>query len=440
MDEVVRELQDWIRIPSVGADPTCAQAMHDAADWTADRLRTFCPSVEQVDLGGPGPLVIGRVPASRNAGSAPTYLIYGHYDVQPAGEGWTSDPFDPVIRDGWIHGRGSSDDKGQFLALIKAVELLVHDADLALNIVFLADCAEETLGEESSAWLRGHREGLAGAILFDSSFLDERTPVINISTRGLVRFEVTCRTGRQDLHSGLAGGAARNAYHELVDLLHGILPRSGVLPRELMKDLIPPSESELERWSRLVGGDELLTAQGGQPADANAAEEYYLRTWARPSLDIHDFSSSSSGGGRTVVVTEATVHASIRLAPGQRPEQVIEFLEYTLDRARAQAPGVEFEFAVLSRTSPSFVDEEGSLIRACRSAFEQVWGITPEVLRAGGTLPFVATLTELRMPFLLTGLHLPEGNAHGPNEKLKLSHLHDGVRLVIAMLKELGTS
>lgn len=437
MDELVGELQDWIRIPSIGADPQCAAAMQAAADWTAARMRRFCSGVEFVDLGGPGPLVIGHVAASHRSDTAPTYLIYGHYDVQPAGDGWTCDPFDPVIRDGWIHGRGSSDDKGQFLALITAVDILSQRKDLNVNIVFLADSAEETLGVESSTWLREHRAGFAGALLFDSSFLDEHTPVINTSTRGLVKFELTCRTASHDLHSGLAGGAAKNAYHELIDLLHGLLPRDGQLPEPLMRNAIAPTSGELERWSQLVSGEALLTAQGGTPADPTAAAEYYLRTWARPSLDIHGFRTSSSDVGRTVVIAEATVSASVRLAPGQTPEQVVEFLQHTIESAR-ESSGAEFGLVVTSTTSPSFSDENSDLLRAGRRAFEQVWGITPQFLRAGGTLPFVATLTELEMPFLLSGLHLPEGNAHGPDEKLKLSHLYDGVRLVIAILKELG--
>lgn len=437
MDDLVRELQEWIRIPSIGADPQYADAMQAAADWTANRLRTFCTEVGFVDLDGPGPLVIGRVPASHRADTAPTYLIYGHYDVQPAGDGWTSDPFDPVIRDGWIHGRGSSDDKGQFLALITAVDILKQRADLAVNIVLLADSAEETLGVESSTWIRANHAGLAGALLFDSSFLDEHTPVINTSTRGLVKFELTCRTASHDLHSGLAGGAAMNAYHELIDVLHGLLPRDGRLPEPLMRNAIAPSDDERKRWSHLVSGEALLTAQGGTPADPAAAAEYYLRTWARPSLDIHGFRSSSSDVGRTAVIAEATVSASIRLAPGQTPQQVVEFLQHTIETARASS-GAGFELVVTSMTSPSFSDEHGELLRAGRVAFEQVWGIAPQFLRAGGTLPFVATLSELGMPFLLSGLHLPEGNAHGPDEKLKLSHLYDGVRLVIAILKELG--
>lgn len=439
MAALVEDLQDWIRIPSIGADPQHADDMQSAAEWTAQRLRAFGSEVEFVELGGPGPLVIGRVAASQGADTAPTYLIYGHYDVQPAGEGWTCDPFDPIIKDGWIYGRGSSDDKGQFLSLIAAVDSLSQQAALGVNIVFLADSAEETLGLESSTWLRQHCAGLAGALLFDSSFLNEQTPVINTSTRGLVKFELTCRTASNDLHSGLAGGAAKNAYHELIDLLHGLLPRDGFLPEPLMRNAIAPTNAELERWSHLASGASLLAAQGGTPADPSAAAEYYLRTWARPALDIHGFRSSSAEPGRTVVIAEATVSASIRLAPGQTPEQVVAFLNGTLDAARASSVA-EFELSVTSCTNPSFSDESSELLRVGRAAFEEVWGITPQFLRAGGTLPFVATLTELGLPFLLSGLHLPEGNAHGPDEKLKLTHLYDGVRLVIAILKELGTS
>ncbi len=182
----------------------------------------------------------------------------------------------------------------------------------------------------------------------------------------------------------------------------------------------------------------MLTSQGGIPADATAADEYYLRTWARPSLDLHGIAPDVDADPRSVVVSSARARGSVRLAPGQSPDTVVRFLERRVREAEQARPGSRWSLRIASETHPSFTSESSPLIATGVAAFERVWGRTPQVLRAGGTLPFLATLGELGIPFLLSGLHLPEGNAHGPDERILERHLIDGVHLVTTMLAELG--
>jgi acetylornithine deacetylase/succinyl-diaminopimelate desuccinylase-like protein len=434
-ESVLADLLEWIRIPSISASADHVQDVRAAGEWLAAYLRRLTPDVEILEREGHAPLVIGRVPASAAFPDAPTFLCYGHYDVQPAGGTWTYAPFDAVVDGEWILGRGSSDDKGQFITLLKGAELLIEQGALPVNLLFIGDGEEETLGSFSSDWLREQRQRFDGAIIFDSSFLDMHTPVINISTRGLVAFTITCRTGVNDLHSGLAGGAGMNAFHELVKLLHDILATDGELAKDFSAGAIAPSEQELQQWAALPSGHDLLTAQGGRPADSAAAAEYYLRTWARPSLDIHGFFGGSPTEHKTIVVSEAGVNASIRLAPGQQAATVIAALESRLESARIS--GGDFELTIASTTPASFVSPDGPLISAGVDAFREVWARETAVLRAGGTLPFVATLGDLEIPFLLTGFHVPEGNAHGPDEKFPLPHLFKGVRFVMSLLRRL---
>lgn len=434
--EVLHELIEWVRIPSVGAEPDHAPDLMVAADWLERYLRRFSANVERLERDGSAPLIVGTVPASKNSQSAPTYLCYGHYDVQPAGDGWTQSPFDPVEKDGWLFGRGSSDDKGQFLTLLKAAELLVANGELPINLVLLGDGEEEILGGFSSDWLRDHAGEFAGAIVFDSSFLDRETPVINISTRGLVYFTIHCRTAKNDLHSGLAGGAAMNAFHELIALLHTLLPNDGRLANEWCVGATPPTPAELADWQHLVSGAKMLADQGGRPADPNAEAEYYLRTWALPSLDIHGFTGGSPTAQKTIVVSEASVKASFRVAPGQNPESIIAALKARVEAASSS--GADFNLQILSITPPSFVSRESALVAAGSAAFAEIWGKEPLILRAGGSLPFIATLAAFEIPFLLTGFHLPEGNAHGPDEKFLISHLYDGIRFVITLFRSLS--
>lgn len=435
--DVLHELIEWIRIPSVGAESDHVADLISAADWLECYLGRFGTSVKRIERDGNAPLIVGTILASTSSRSAPTYLCYGHYDVQPAGDGWTHNPFDPLEEDGWLYGRGSSDDKGQFLTLLKAAELLALDGELPINLVFLGDGEEEILGGFSSDWLRNHADDFDGAIIFDNSFLARETPVINISTRGLVYFTIHCRTGSNDLHSGLAGGAAMNAFNRLIVFLHTLLPIDGRLADEWRVGAIPPTSAELADWNHLISGHEMLASQGGRPADPKAEAEYYLRTWALPSLDIHGFVGGSPTAQKTAVVSEASVSASFRLAPGQNPESIITALQLRVDAAnRGEA---NFSLNISSITSPAFVSGESALVSAGSNAFVEIWGKKPMILRAGGTLPFVATLSGLQIPFLLTGFHLPEGNAHGADEKFLISHLFDGVRFAMTLFRSLSS-
>lgn len=433
--ELLEELKQWVRIPSISGVAGHSQDLLAAAAWTASRLSRFCTDVTVTD--DDPPLVIGKVNASRRP-AAGTYLIYGHYDVQAVGPGWTMEPFAAHDDGEWIYGRGTSDDKGQFLTLIRAVELLSEVDALGIDVVFLADGAEETLGQQSCDWLRKHANGITGGILYDSSFLDSETPVINYSTRGLVEFEISCTTGERNLHSGLAGGVALNAYHVLIDIVGDLLSKSGRLPEPLMQGTIPATAEEQAEWRELVPGPDILSAQGGRPADAQAADEYYLRTLALPSLEIHDIRQRQEGAAKTAIVTDALVRGSMRLAPGQSATMISSSLSELLDTLAKRYPAADVHVEFLSQTDPSFCAQTNALIEAGVTAFEQVWGRTPKVLRAGGTLPFTAALSEMGIPYLLSGLHLPEGNAHGPDEKFKLQHLYDGVKLSYTLLSELG--
>ena len=432
---VLDELIEWIKIPSISGVRESHADLVRGGEWLRDRLVRFCDDVQMTD--DDAPLVVARISAT-DLPAAGTYLVYGHYDVQPVGSGWTREPFGAEVDEGWIHGRGSSDDKGQFIALIRAIEMLAQVGKLGINVVILADGDEEALGQTSSEWLQSNASDIDGAILYDSSFLNENTPVINTSTRGLIDFRLKCVTGEKNLHSGLAGGVALNALHVLVDVLAQVLPHRGRLPEPFHAGVIAPSESEVHGWNSLPSGSDLLAAQGGREADPGAASEYYMRTLALPSLDLHEIAVPDGGSARTAVITTATARASIRLAPGQDADELIGVLTNVIEECEARIPTATLSLEVMSKTNPSLCDEDEPLIAAGVAAFERVWKQPVKVVRAGGTLPIVAEMTRQKMPFLLTGLHLPEGNAHGPDEKFKLSHLYDGIRMSCLVLDHLG--
>src|SRR5215207_1705249 len=219
MTALREELESWLRIPSVSTGGGDAAALEEACAWACERIEAAGGRAEQVSLGGGHPMAVGELRCSRPG--APTVLSYGHYDVQAAGpeDDWESPPFEPTERDGRLYARGAADDKGNFLPLLHVGCELARAGELPVNLRFLVE-GEEEIGSPSvlERLLSGEDEADC-AIVFDSLMVDERTPAISVSARGLAQAEVEVRTGRRDLHSGLYGGAVLNAAHVLIAML-----------------------------------------------------------------------------------------------------------------------------------------------------------------------------------------------------------------------------
>ena len=203
-----------------------------AAEWVRDFIRDAGGTCEVVDWHGQ-PLAIGELRASANADAAPTVLCYGHFDVQPPDplELWDSPPFEPEVRDGYLYGRGSVDDKGQLYMLLSAARELAQAGELPVNVRFCCDGEEETGGHSIVEFLEADERGADAAIIFDSGMIRRDVPAFNLATRGMAYFHVTLRTGERDLHSGMYGGAALNAAHALMQTLSAVVSHDGTLAR-----------------------------------------------------------------------------------------------------------------------------------------------------------------------------------------------------------------
>jgi acetylornithine deacetylase/succinyl-diaminopimelate desuccinylase-like protein len=318
------ELREFLRIPSVSADPALAARVREAGEWVCEFVRGAGGTAELLDWHGQ-PLAIGEIRASRDAESAPTVLCYGHFDVQPPDplELWESPPFEPEIRGEHLYARGVADDKGQLYLLLSAARGLAQAGELPVNVRFACDGEEETGGHSILDYLQSDDErGADAAVIFDSGMIGRGVPAFNIATRGLVYFHVTLRTGERDLHSGLFGGAALNAAHALIRTLGAVVAADGRLADPLRQGIQPPSAEELAGWRSLPSGGQELSAQGANPADARAADEFYVRTFAEPALDINGVESGSPHLQKTVLPVQASANVSIRLAPVQDVAQI----------------------------------------------------------------------------------------------------------------------
>jgi acetylornithine deacetylase/succinyl-diaminopimelate desuccinylase-like protein len=260
--------------------------------------------------------------------------------------------------------------------------------------------------------------------------------VFEIATRGICYFHVRVRTGQRDLHSGLFGGGALNAVHALLETLSGVLPRDGVLPEPLRAGVVLPTDEEIASWSELESGADVLAAQGARPADGRAVQEFYLRTWAEPAVDVHGVAGGEPHIQKTVLPVFAEANLSIRLAPGQDDVELAATMERLL---RESAPaGAELEVECLAKAPASLVRPDEPAIRLGSDAFERVVGARPLLLRVGGSLPVMAALEEKGVPTILTGFDLPEGNIHSPNERFRVEHIPLGVATAQELYRELA--
>jgi acetylornithine deacetylase/succinyl-diaminopimelate desuccinylase-like protein len=438
MDQAwLAELSEWLRIPSVSADPAHSEDVRRAGEWLCERIGEAGGTCELADWQGQ-PLALGELRASSGADQAPTVLVYGHFDVQPPDplDEWESPPFEATVRDEWLYARGVADDKGQLYLLLKAAAQLAVEGALPVNVRFACDGEEETGGHSIVDYLTRDERGADACVIFDSDMIARGRPAFNVATRGLCYFHVTVRTGERDLHSGMYGGAALNAVHVLTDVLAAVQQRDGRLAEPLRAGLAPPTEEELASWAELPPGADELAGQGARPVDARAAGEFYLRTWAEPALDVNGVGGGSPQLQKTVLPVLAEANVSIRLAPGQDPHAVAAAFE-RLVRDAAPA-GADVDLDLWSWSEPGLVDPTSRAIRLGLDAFERALGTRPLLIRSGGTLPIVPALAQKGIPTVLTGFALPQSNVHSPNERILVEYVPLGVAAARELFSAFG--
>lgn len=433
LDALVHEAADWLRIPSISAGARNPEALQEAALWAHRRVLAAGGTCELVGTSGGAPLVVGELRAAR--ADAPTVLIYGHYDVQDPGDEslWASSPFEPDIRDGRIHARGASDDKGNFLPLLHVACAMADAGALGVHVRVLIEGAEETGSEDVNHWVLADARGADAVIVFDSGMVDADTPALTVATRGMVFAHLEVRTGERNAHSGMYGGAALNAFHALHRILAAVLPGAdGRLPAELRAGIEPPAPAELAGWASLPGGARQLAEIGARPADAEAASEFHVRTTADASLDVHHV---SGGEVRTIVPPVARADLSVRLAPGQDPVAIGGALERLL---RAALPdGAELKLSC-DLASPSRFDPADPALRLAAAAMGRALGTAPAVVRTGGSLPILASFMERGIPAVVSGFGLPQDNIHAPDESYAIASLDMGRRSARALYEDLA--
>jgi len=424
----------------VSADPAHAADVVAAAEWVAQHIRAAGGTAELVPWNGGRPLVLGEIPASSAPESAPTVLCYAHFDVQPPDplDLWESPPFELTERDGKLYARGVADDKGNLFVLVEAAAELAEAGELPVNVRFAFDGEEEVGGDSIVQWVERDEGRADAALILDGAMVRRGQPVFYVGVRGMLYFHVRVRTGTTDMHSGMFGNAALNASHALMAALAAVLPdRDGRVPEPLRAGVAPPSEEELAAWAELPPGSEQLSHYGAAPIVPGAEREFYVRTFADTSVDVNGFASGSPDLVKTVLPVEARANVSIRLAPGQEPDEIRETFERLV--REAAPPGAEVEIVVRNSARPALTPVDAPALRLAEDAFERAVGRRPLLVRAGGTLPVYAALVDRGLPTLATGFGIEsECNVHAPNENVPEDMVSVGVAAMREVFRRLG--
>lgn len=443
MEEVLKDLMEWLRIPSVSALPEYGVSVREAAEFTAKLFDKA--GLEEVRLieGEGYPLVYGEW---MHAEGKPTLLCYGHYDVQPAEpfELWRTPPFEPTIEGVNLYARGAADDKGLAIILIKAVEhYLAKGEALPVNVKFLFEGEEESGGDHISAYVKANVEALqADAVLIcDTEMFAPELPTICVGLRGIVYGELSVRTGETDLHSGVYGGTVPNAILAAAQIVSALKDEEGrVRVPGFYDGILEPGEAEKASWAALPFDVEHYKQDEAQvfALTGEPGFDVFERTWARPTLEVHGIRGGFVGeGSKTVIPCEALVKLSCRLVPGQEPEDIADKLAQAI--VDAAPVGAKTSLRILGKSKAALVDPEDIFVKEAALAMEEVFGAKTVFTRSGGSIPIVGLMAEhLGVGSVLMGFGLPDDNLHAPNEKVYLPNVYRGVEAVALYFERLG--
>ncbi|MDO7906940.1 dipeptidase [Paenibacillus sp. JX-17] len=438
-DEHLKELQEWLSIPSISALSAHKEDVNRAAQWAADTLtRAGLEHVEVHPTAG-HPIVYAD---HLHAPGKPTILIYGHYDVQPVDplNLWETPPFEPSIRDGKLYARGATDDKGQIFLHIKAVEaILKQEGELPVNVKFCIEGEEEVSSPNLPLFLNDNQEKLAAdaVLISDTALLEKGKPAISTGLRGLCSLEVSINTANTDLHSGSFGGGVPNALHALVELLATLHDKQGrvsvdgfyegvpVLSQDMRDEFAKQNFNE-DKLRQDLGLDELFGEEGFT---------FVERTGARPTLELNGVYGGFQGEGtKTVIPKEAHAKITCRLVGDQDPEYILDRIEAHLianNPIGAKLTIVKGEKAFAFNT-----DHSHPMLQKAADAFEKVYGTRALFTKDGGSIPIVATLSHvLNAPAVMMGFGLPDENLHAPNEHFNLENFDKGLLTIVEYLK-----
>jgi len=441
----VQELCDYVRFPSVSAQPQHKQDLIGCAEWLYAHCESIGLNAELFETPG-NPIVIAKTFSERTPGRA-HFLVYGHYDVQPPEpfELWKTPPFEPRIEGRALFARGASDNKGQHLAHLKAVEAyLKTGAELPCDITFLIEGEEEVGCTNLAPFLKEHREQLLcdAVVISDTGMPDLKHPALTYGLRGIAALEVAVHGPSRDLHSGIFGGTVENPATALCQMLARARDKNGkVTIPGFYNGVVPLTAYEKKQLARIPYNEKAFTGFLGVPKLFGERGFTTLeRRSARPTFEINGLTSGYQGdGSKTIIPAWARAKITLRLVPKQDPKKITKLVEKYFQKICP--PTVRLEMTAGHGGEPYVVSPTSSLAKAGLRALQSAFECPPVLLREGGSIPIVNDFKRiLGTDTLLLGLGLPDDNAHSPNEKFDLDAFAKGMALGALLWPELSAA
>jgi len=441
-DRFLDELLEFLRIPSISSLPEHKEDVRHAAEWLANRMkRAGIESVRVLPTGG-HPVVYGEW---LHASEGPTILIYGHFDVQPVDplDLWNNPPFEPVIREGRIYGRGATDDKGNlFVPIIVAEAMMKTERALPVNVKFLFEGQEEIGSPQLPDFIAANKDLLSCDLVVsaDGGQWAEDQPALVLGTRGLAALFIDVHGPDHDLHSGTYGGTIVNPIHALVEILASMHDRDGRVTVEGFYDKVRSLSKEERADVGRVPFDEAsyLKETGAARLFGEPGFTTYERAWARPTLEINGIYGGFQGEG-TKTVLPSTAHAKIscRLVADQEPSDIGDLVIAHV--RKVSRPGVHVHVNKGdSKAHPYLVPEDNPGMRVAASVLRDLYGKKPYQIRSGGTIPVNALFLQyLGVYTIVFGFGLEDECQHSPNEFFRLSGYDYGQKAYGMLLERL---
>lgn len=434
--------RDLCRIPSVSTQTEHAGDVRRSVEFTRDLLTKAGVKAQIFDTAR-HPLVYAEW---LGAPGAPTFLVYGHVDVQPEGDRklWDADPFDPVVKDGWLICRGSSDDKGQALLYVRAVTAwLQTEKRLPINLKFLIEGEEEIGSPNLAPFVKQHRDLLKcdGILISDTGMWEDGLPTITYGTRGLTYKEVKLSGPKHNLHSGSHGGPVTNPANALAKLIASFHDENGrVTVPGFYDDVIEPSAEERKQMASLPFVEAKYASDLGVPGFGGGEKAFTVneRRSMRPTLDVNGiYGGYMAEGASTVIPAFAAAKISMRLVPNQSGEKVGKAFE---EAVKARVPAtVRCEIHDHSNCDAYMTPLNWSAMNAARKSLQEAFNRDAALIREGGSLPILPMFKQvLGADSLMLGFASPNCAAHGPNEKVRLADLDLGAEAIARLFAHLA--
>ncbi|MFN2517999.1 MAG: dipeptidase [Jatrophihabitantaceae bacterium] len=432
--ELLADLDEWLRIPGISAQPEYHDDVHRSAEWFAGAARAAgFPTVEIWPTAGL-PAVYAEWPSADT--HAPTVLVYGHHDVQPVDpiELWHTDPFDPTIDGDLLRARGASDDKGQLLFHLlglRAHLAATARATPAVTLKFLIEGEEEAGSPNFEALLVQQRDrlGCDVIVITDTGMLAPDKPSTVTGMRGLAVCTVDFHGPDLDLHSGVFGGAVPNPATAIARLAAALHDENGrVQVPTFYDDVVELTDVERDLFAKVpVDDGQFLAVAKSRALSGEGGFTTLERLGARPTAEVNGIGGGYQGAGvKTIVPSDAFVKLSFRLVANQRPHAIIEGVEaFVAEHTPAGiAATIDWEGAGVA---PCLVPLDTPAYRVLSAAISQAFDGLPVLpTREGGSGPEAAIQQALGAPMVFLGVGLPDDQIHAPNEKVALSMLYKG--------------